>query len=669
MDLSRLLFPKTIAVIGGKPAAEVIRQNDRLGFAGAIYPVHPVHDRVVGRTAFDDLDDLPMSPDAVFLAVNRHATIENVARLAALGAGGVVCYASGFAEVDQHGALLQSDLCAAAGTMPVLGPNCYGILNYLDGAALWPDQHGGRRVAKGVAIITQSGNIGCNLTMQRRGLPIAFLGTLGNQAMVGLSDMIAALSEDPRITVIGLHIEGIDDAQRFAAAVALARSHGIRVVAIKTGVSQRGAALAISHTASLAGADSVADSYLHRIGVARVHTLPELLETLKLLHVHGDLGGSNIVSMSCSGGEAALLADRAEPTKLQLRAFTASERDAVAATVPDLVTVSNPFDYHTFLWGNRERLALTFAAVMRANFALTVLILDFPRGDRCADGDWWAAALALHDASRATDRPAAIVATLAECLPEEYAERLMQMNLAPLFGLDEALTAIGVAASASTPGPPPLTTALRDGTTRTLDEWDAKCRLAVHGVSIPLGRTARTAFGLTAPRFPAVVKSLGVAHKTEHGAVRLGLADQAAFEAAAQALEPLGFGLLAEEMVVGVAEIIVGMARDVVLGPYLLLGSGGVLAELVSDRAVLMLPASRAEITTALAGLSVARLVEGYRGRSAGNVAAAIDTVLAIQRFILANLDTLIELDVNPLIITETRAVAADALIRMTEPP
>ena len=435
MDLSRLLFPKSIAVIGGKPAAEVIRQNDRLGFAGPIFPVHPSQARIVDRAAYRDIDDLPAAPDAVFLAINRHATIDIVARLAERGAGGVVCYASGFAETDRDGAALQRRLCEAAGAMPVLGPNCYGTLNYLDGVALWPDQHGGERVAKGVAIITQSGNIGCNLTMQRRGLPLAFLGTLGNQAMVGLSDMIAALSQDRRVTAIGLHIEGIDDALRFATSVALARSRGIRVVAIKTGVSEAGAALTISHTASLAGADAVASAFLDRVGVGRVRTLPELLETLKLLHVHGPLANADIVSLSCSGGEAALFADRAHGTAICFRSFTPAEHEAVAATVPALVTVSNPFDYHTFHWGNRERLALTFAAVMRADHALTILVLDFPRGDRCVEADWWAAAMALHDAASATGRPAAIVATLPECLPEAHASSLIALGLAPLCGL------------------------------------------------------------------------------------------------------------------------------------------------------------------------------------------------------------------------------------------
>ena len=196
-------------------------------------------------------------PDAVFLAVNRHATIDYVRDLAAMGAGGVVSYAAGFAEAGADGAALQAALREAAGAMPVLGPNCYGLINYLDGALLWPDQHGGGRVERGVAIVTQSGNIGCNITMQRRALPIAYLVTMGNQAVVGLSAAIETLARDARVTAIGLHIEGIDDPAAFARAVAVARAHGKPVVVLKTGGSAAGAALTVSHTASLAGADGV----------------------------------------------------------------------------------------------------------------------------------------------------------------------------------------------------------------------------------------------------------------------------------------------------------------------------------------------------------------------------------------------------------------------------
>jgi acyl-CoA synthetase (NDP forming) len=673
-DLARLLRPRSVAVAGGKPAAEVVRQLRRLGYAGAIWPVHPHLDAIEGLPVHRSFAALPAAPDAAFLGVNRHATVALVRELAELGAGGAVCYASGFAETGPEGAALQQALVAAAGAMPVLGPNCYGLLNYLDGAALWPDQHGGARTERGVAIVTQSGNIGCNITMQRRALPLGYLVTLGNQAVVGLSAAIAALAADPRVSTIGLHSEGIDDPAAFAAAVAAARAEGKPVVALKTGGSAAGARLAVSHTASLAGEDAVADAFFRRIGVARVASLPVLLETLKLLHFGGALPGRAIVSMSCSGGEAALMADRAEGRRLRLREFTPAQHAAVAATLSPLVTVSNPLDYHTFSWADRTALAATFTAVLRCGFDLAALILDFPRTDRCAETDWLAASDALAAASIATGRRAAIIATLPECLPEARAAELLAAGLVPLLGLDDALAAIEAAADlgAFRPASPPAAGTAPSGRPRLLEEGAAKQALAAHGLPVPAGRTVHTAAEAVAAAealgWPVVLKSVGLAHKTEHGAVRLGLRDPAALRAAAAELAPLGTALLVEQMVTdGVAEVIVGVARDPALGPYLVLGAGGVLAELAADRAILMLPASAEAIRESLDGLRVGALLRGHRGRPPGDLAALVRAVAAVQDYAMGNLPRLIELDVNPIIVRPRGVVAVDALIRLTE--
>ena len=195
-DLSRLLRPRSVAVIGGGAwAAQVIGQSRRMGYDGAIWPVHPKATEVAGVAVFAGLADLPGPPDAAFIGINRYATIDTVGELAAMGAGGAVCFASGFAEAmaeDAAGGDLQAALVAAGGEMPILGPNCYGLINALDGALLWPDQHGCERVERGVAILTQSSNIAINLTMQRRALPLAYVVTLGNAAQTGQAAVAAA---------------------------------------------------------------------------------------------------------------------------------------------------------------------------------------------------------------------------------------------------------------------------------------------------------------------------------------------------------------------------------------------------------------------------------------------------------------------------------------------
>ena len=445
-DLRRLLQPRSIAVFGGWQAEGVIRRCAEMGFAGPIWPVHPSKAEVGGRRAYRSVADLPAAPDAAFVAVNRDATIGIVRELAAIGAGGAVCHAAGFKESGGRGIELQAALIEAAGDMPFLGPNCYGAINYLDGALLWFDQHGGRRCERGVAILTQSGNIGLNLTMQRRGLPIGHLLTLGNQAKVGLSDCIAALADDPRVTAIGLHIEAIDDVAAFDAAARKALAARKPVVAVKAGSSDAGAALALSHTASLAGADAAMDALLRRVGVARVASLPILLETLKLLHTVGPLPGRDLVTLSCSGGEAALIADAGAGRRVRFRPFEPAQAEAVRATLSDLVTISNPLDYHIFIWGQPERLRATFTAVMACGWDLACLVLDLPRADSCSDADWQVSLQAWEAARDATGGRAGVLATLPECLPEPVAQRLIAAGIVPLAGIDEAIAACEAAA-------------------------------------------------------------------------------------------------------------------------------------------------------------------------------------------------------------------------------
>jgi len=680
-DLSRLLNPRSICAIGGREAARVVEQCRRMDFAGAVYPVHPSRREVGGLPCFASVDDLPESPDAAFVGVRRDRSVEVVRALAARGAGGAVCYASGFAESGEAGTALQAALVEAAGDMPILGPNCYGLVNYLEGAPLWPDQHGGVRRDRGVAIVSQSSNLAITLTMNRRGLPIAAVVTLGNRASVGTAEVLDALLEDGRITAVGLLVETLEDAPALAASARKAREKRTPLVACKLGRSEEGARLTVSHTASLAGSDAGAAAFFRRAGIARAHSLPGLLETLKLLHAGGPLEGREIASLSCSGGEAALMADAIGERRLRARALTGAERDRVGATLSDLVTVSNPLDYHTFIWGDADCLAATFAAMLGCGFDLGLLVIDPPRTDRCDDAEWHITFDAFEAALRRTGARGCVLATLPESFPEALAEDLLARGIAPLAGVEEGLAAVEAAADIGEAWAADRTAfegprALVGGGLRevVLSEREAKERLARAGIPVPRGEFVQSPEEAVAVAArigaPVAIKAVGrgFAHKSERGAVRLGLEAPAAVEATARALLPLGDGLLVERMVGdGVAEVIVGVNRDAQTGLVLVIGSGGVLAELAADRAVLLAPASREEIEAALSDLKVAALIAGFRGRPAGDRAALVDTVLAVQRFALDHADSLLELEINPLIVRPAGrgVVAVDALMRV----
>ena len=663
-DLHRLLAPRSIAVVGGAPAERVVRQCLKLGFAGPIWPVNPKRSDLAGISCLPSLDDLPGVPDAVFLGINRHATIEAISTISRMGVGGAVCYSSGFAETADDD--LQSELLEAAGGMPFFGPNCYGFINTFDRVALWPDEHGLQRHECGVAIVSQSGNVAVNLTFQQRGLRLGTMISVGNQASLGSEDAIAELLTDDRITAIGVFLEAVRDAQRFAEVAELACERGIGLVALQTGRSTAGALIANSHTGSMAGRAAAYDALFARYGVAVVRTPSELLETLKLLDNGGRLRGRKIVSLSCSGGEASLVADHGEGMALQFEPFSADHQSAIEKTVTELVTVSNPFDYQTFMWGDRSAMARTFTAVMDGPQDATMLLLD---GPNTADNDpssWYLAANSFADAVDATGGRAVVVATIAECVDEPFRAHLAQRGLIALLGLSETLAALDAAASvgitASRSRHAPVTA---PRTSRILDEATAKQRLAESGIAVPNGRVAKADDVQDAADkigYPITLKALGIAHKSEAGAVRVGLADEAAVMAALAAMPQSDVGYLVEATVTDVvAEVLVAVRRDPPIGWLVSIGLGGVTTELWNDVTHLLAPVTADEVRKALGQLRSAPLLNGFRGRPAADVDALVDLVVHLTEAVVDS--DMVEVELNPVLVGQRGAIAVDAFM------
>ncbi len=661
--LNRLLRPRSIAVLGGGWAGSVVEQCLKMGFDGPVWPVHPTRPDVAGLKAFPTLADLPTPPDATFIGVNRHATVGIAAELAAMGAGGAICFASGWEEAGEAG--LQADLVAAAGRMPILGPNCYGVINYLDGALLWPDQHGGRRVPRGVALLSQSSNIVINMTMQARALPVAYVACLGNAAQVGLAELAGALLADERVTALGLYVEGIGDARAFAAMAEGARAAGKGIVCIKSGKTELSRTAAQSHTASLSGGGAASSAFLRQCGVAEAGTPAELLETLKIFHTHGPRIGQRLCSLSCSGGEAGLAADLAAPLGLDFPPPSDAQRARLGGILGPIVAIANPLDYHTFIWGDGPRTTDVFTTML-SGYDAGLFIIDPPRPDRCDPSSFQPALDAIAAAQAATGRPAFPIASLPENFDEVRAIAMMEAGVAPLMGIETALAAIRAAQTApGAPGwrPQPASPP-RD--TVTLPESAAKALLADAGIAVPRGVQAATLADLCTKAAsltpPLALKGLGFAHKTEAGAVRLNLATLDG-----QTEMPGAAGYLAEEMAAGaVAEVLLGLRRDPVYGVTLTLGLGGVAAELLADTVTLVLPVTAGDIRDALARLRLWPLLDGYRGRPRADIGALIG--MAMRLAALMDDPALEEIEINPVILRETGAVAVDALIRKEMP-
>lgn len=676
--LTRLFRPQSIAAIGGDWAAAALAECAKLGFEGALQAVHPTRSDLAGAPCVREISDLPVAPDVAFVAVNRERSVDAVAALRDIGAGGVVCFASGFRETGEPGAAeLERALVAAAGDMPLLGPNCYGFVNYFDRACIWPDQHGGAPATRGVAIVAQSSNIAINLTMQRRGLPIGYMLTLGNQARLGLADVAGAALEDPRTTALGLLIEGVGPLPRFEALAARARALGKPIIALKLGRSAQAQAAALTHTASLAGSDAGADALFARLGVGRVDTLAGFLDALKLAHAHGPLPGRRIASMSCSGGEAGLMADAPTLTTRTQRIvyppLSGAAKDGAASALGPKVTIANPLDYHTYIWGDRAGMADAFAAVAGDGYDLTALVLDFPRSDRCDDSAWKVALDAMTDAKSRTGARMAVIANLAENLPESWAADILDRGLAPLSGVDSAMAAIAAcadvgAAWAKAPPAVLLAPSAADGSAaQTLREDAAKDALEAFGLRCPRRISApdAAAAGAAAALMggPVALKGLGAAHKTGAGLLRLGLVGAKAVEAAARDMANAD-GFLVEEMIDGaVAELLIGCRADAAHGFVLTLGLGGVRTELLADTTSLLLPATDAEIRSAWLSLRGAPLLTGFRGAPAADLDAVVAATQAIAAYVAAQSARLLEVEVNPLLAAPSGAAAVDALI------
>ena len=568
--------------------------------------------------------------------------------------------------------------------MPILGPNCYGLINYLDGALLWPDQHGGQRVKRGVALFTQSSNILLNLTMQTRGLPIAYVLALGNQAQTDVAHAIEAVVADDRVTAVGLHVEGFSDVQTLERASRLARDRHLPMVAIKAGSSVRGAGLALSHTASLAGSDQVADALLDRLGIARVRSLDSLIETLKLLHVHGPLSGSRIGSMSCSGGEAMLMADAAEGRDVSFPEFSSDQYQQVRETLSELVTVSNPLDYHTFNWNDEEKLYKTYRAMLSCGFDLSLLVLDFPRQDNCQWDTWHPAMNAIERAAQDTGQHTAILASLPENLPESTASDFINCGIAPLCGIEQALDAVEAAAKigyrwrqAPPLKLPGVITDIRQGSF-IVDEWEGKAWLSELGLAVPRGRLVRSIEESVEAAgdigFPVCVKACDVSlrHKSDQLAVTLNVSNEQQLRDSAERLLAHYDRLIVEEMITdAVVELIIGVEHDPQVGPCMMLGTGGILVELLQDVQIVLLPARRSEFESALEKLRMMPLLKGYRGTSQGDTVALLDCLETLSSHILSATSSVSELDINPMLVRPLGkgVVAADVLLSQFHKP
>jgi len=684
-NLRRLLRPRHVAVLGGRDAEVVAGECRRIGYDGPFWPVNPKRDSIGGFACFASIDDLPAPPDAVFVAVPREQAIESLARLNAMGAGGAVVYTAGFGEIGGDGVAMEAALVAAAGDMAVIGPNCYGLINYVDKVALWPFAHGGAFSGRGAAIITQSGMLSSDLTMAQRSLPLSYMMSVGNQSILRIEDFIETLVDLSEVSAIGIHIEGIKDACRFEAAARKALEKNIPLVALKTGTSAVGSALTVSHTGSLSGADEAYDAFFHRLGIIRVDEPALLLETLKFLTVAGVPSGRRLAALACSGGGATMVADSAERLDIDLPVPTNATERKLRSMLPLTATVSNPLDYTTPIWGMPEKTEPVFKTLFEDGFDAAVIIQDYPAAGLDESKIYYRNdSQSFINATQHRKLPAAVCSTIAENLDPETRAFLITNGVAPMQGIGDCLKSIAAAmnygarrTTLMAGKEPPLTPAASvSEAATTIDEAAAKAFLREIGIAVPES-VVLDAVPKSLPSglsFPVAVKILSpdLTHKSEMGGVKLGVDNLDALAAVMASIEqgvrtkaPKAklAGFLIESMQAPpVAEIMVSLRRDATFGLVLTMASGGVLVELLKDSVTLLMPSSAASIDAAISELALAPLLDGFRGSPAGDRAGLISAIQAMSNAMQED-HGLQLIEINPFFVGPDKVVAVDAVI------
>ncbi len=673
--LQRICHPSTVAFFGGssiEPALDYLAAN---GFDGEVLAVNPKRDRIGSFHCVHSVADLPWVPDLAVLVVPKESVIGIVTELSGIGCGGVICISSGFSESDE-GEDLQRQLVVAAGEMPVIGPNCPGMANFLDGAVFMMDHFGRHRPVRGVAVISNGGAYLSDLGCADRSLPIAYLAGLGNQVMVSVADMLLEILDDARVTAVNIYFESIRDVETLSMAAAKAADRGIPVVALKGGRTRAGRRAAQSHTASLSGDAEVASALFERFGWIEVGTPSEAIETLKMLSFTAIPNGMSTGLVTSSGSYAVLGGDIAESLGLEMKPPGKAAAVSLVSALPPYVGSANPLDISDAHGWSKERQIPIYRAFLQDDYDVAVQVMCYPPEGGWERSSWDATSSAFAEA--AASRPAAFVNTLAEALPRDAREKMIAEGVAPLQDMEDGLRAVahvcryGARRKDLNPGdmllgtPPEIAKDILQ-----VNEAEAKSELTTAGLSVP--RQWRVLPGDEPPDIECrcVLKAVvpGLLHKTEAGAVVLGLepnelADEIRCMQSRLALQSLlADEFLIEEMITAaVGELLVGLRRTPEIGLVLTLAIGGVAVELAGEATTLILPARRDQLERALRSLSWYPMIAGYRSKPAANLKSILDTLEGLIEFVTER-PAVRELEINPLMLTDSEAVITDVLL------
>lgn len=679
-NLSRLLSPRSVAILGASErprsvGCDTLRNlAEHSDFEGDIFPVNPGRDKVLGLRAYPNMSALPGPVDVAVLCVPADAVIPALRECAAAGTGFAVVFTSGFGETGAKGRAIEAEMATIAweSEMRIYGPNSPGFSNInrrlgLTFSPVFKDD----RLGGGIGLVTQGGGLGrAFIQASERGIGTGLWCSTGNEADLTMADFVHHMVGDPDIRVVALLAEGVRDGPRFLRAARAAARAGKPMVAMKVGKSDYGVAATRSHTAALAGSAAVTSALFRQHGIVEVDDLDELIDTAALFERAGIARRKGICVYSFSGGTAALAADMVGSAGLTLSELAPDTRAGLRAVAPSYAALENPVDLTTqvFTQDTLNRDCLSFVA---RDPATDVVLLPIPADygsitDRSAD----------DMVALASDGGALLVPVWMSGHRAAGYAALNTAGLAPFRSLGKAVTALKRLIwrgdwSLSAAQPPSLPE-LPSG---ELDEASAKAALASLGLTVPEGRVVTTARKAEEAAheigFPVVLKALvpGLLHKTEAGAVAVGLTDADALAVAwdkmAASLAARGHQLdraLVERMEQGQGiEVMIGLHRDPVFGPVVSFGLGGVMVEALADVTHRAAPFGRSEAMAMIDEIRGRALLDPLRGRPGADLGALADLLVTIST--LGSHSDIEEVDLNPVHAGSEGATVLDAVI------
>jgi acyl-CoA synthetase (NDP forming) len=693
-SIHKMLNPRSIAVVGATPRmqyggrmlAAALKAKDRL----RVYPVNPRYEEIMGVKCYPSVSDLPEAPDVVGIVVPYNQVLDVLEQCHQKGAGAAIVISAGFSERDQDDRRdLQSRLGAFAreSGIRVCGPNCLGVANVQENIWASSSSRGADGLRGPIGLVCQSGASAFGPFLTRavdNGVGFSYIISTGNEADLDFSDFARYLLDDESTRVIAGFVEGFKDARKFIEVAKLAAERGKPIVMIKIGRSALGARAARSHTAALTGVDALYDAVFAQYGVTRVQDYDELLEVSQLLAYCPKPSKPGLAVVSHSGGVSSLTADMCGQAGLDLPPLSNCARDGINGVLKGFGWAANPSDVTGF--ANSESFPEILRYMIDEPEVGTLVVASagadsqaeqvITQRDRTGKGVafMWTgsrSATAGLGKLKAAHIPVFYV-------PDQLARGLR--NLLDYHTWRDRRRSDGF-------GSAPLINQQQDHTLRrlrdlgrqTLSESESKALIGAWGVPITKEIRASTADAAAAAAqnigYPVALKvdSPDIVHKTEAGAIRLGLGEakqvRAAFaeitaSAAAYAPNAAINGVLVQEMVSDGVEVIVGVSYDSQLGPVLLFGTGGVMVEVYNDVALRLCPITRSEALEMLSQVKGVRLLRGFRGRPAADISALADTLVRVSHLAVNLEGHLAELDINPLMaLPEGRGVkAVDAL-------